>query len=135
MGKGGVSTSLLNTLLKWLTGSYIFALNNFAYCSLGKDIKVCILYLHDISINRLTQPLPHNEIFRKLCGEQYSASVALVLTMCENVSPAVCKERTEYLTKEWKNRMGEGALVYCHNGTKKSAWNVVAGLGVHLGSS
>ena len=104
---------------------------NFAYCSLGKRMKVArILYLHDISINRLTEPLPHYEIFRKLCGKQYSASVALVLTMCENVAPETCQERTRYLTDHWKKMMGEKAVVYSHNGTKKSAWDVVAGLDV-----
>jgi len=99
--------------------------------ALGKRIKVTrILYLHDISLKRLTQPLPHYEIFRKLCGKEYSASVALVLTMCENVAPARCQERTKFYTDYWKKMMGERAVVYSHNGTKKSAWDVVAGLGV-----
>ena len=107
------------------------ALNNFAYCSLGKRIKISrILYFHDISINRLTEPLPHYEIFRKLCGNQYSASVALVLTMCEKVAPAKCQERTKYFTNHWKKMMGDRTRIYCHNGTKESAWDVVAGLGV-----
>jgi len=99
--------------------------------ALGKHFKVTrILYLHDISINRLTQPLPHYEIFRKLCGKEYSASVALVLTMCENVAPATCQERTKFYKDHWKKMMGDRAVVYSHNGTKKSAWDVVAGLGV-----
>jgi hypothetical protein len=92
-----------------------------------------ILYLHDISINRSTEPLPHYEIyeiFRKLCGTEYSANVALVLTMCEKVAPATCQERTKYYKDHWKKMMGEKAVVYSHNGTKKSAWDVVAGLGV-----
>ena len=89
-----------------------------------------ILYLHDISINRLTQPLPHYKIFRKLCGKEYSASVALVLTMCENLDPATCQERTKFYKDYWKRMMGERAVVYTHYGTKKSAWDVVGGLGV-----
>ena len=130
MGKGVVSTFVLNTLLKWLTWSYIFALN-FVYCSLGKHIKVThVLYLHDISVNRSTEPTPTYEIFRKLCGKDYLRSVALVLTMCETIPPETCQARTEYLTNHWKKMMGEKALVCCHHGTKKSAWDVVAGLGV-----
>ena len=103
----------------------------FALCSLGKRIKVSrILYLKDISINRLTDPLPHYEIFRKICGKEYSASVALVLTMCENVAPEICQERTKFYKDHWKKLMGVKAAVYTHYGTKKSAWDVVAGLGV-----
>jgi len=100
--------------------------------SLGKRIKVVrILYLHDISINRLTEPLPTYEIFKKLCGNQYSASVALVLTMCENVtSEETCQKRMKFYKDHWKILMGEKAIVCSHNGTKESAWEVVASLGV-----
>ena len=81
-------------------------------------------------MNRLTKPLSHYEIFKKLCGDQYSTSVALLLTMCEKVAPATCQERTKYLTNHWKKSMGERAAVYSHYGTKKSAWDVVKSLGV-----
>ena len=53
-----------------------------------------------------------------------------MLTMCETIAPEICQERTKYFKKYWKNFMGEKALVCCHNGTKKSAWDVVAALGV-----
>ena len=103
----------------------------FANYSLGKRVKVSrILFLHDISINRVVEPLPTYEIFKKLCGKKYSASVALVLTMCETIAPETCQARTEYFTNYWKKMMGEKALVCCHNGTKKSAWDVVAALDV-----
>ena len=127
MGKRDVSTFFLNTVSKWL----IFVFNNFVYRSLGRRIKVSrILYLHDISTSRLTDPPPHYEMFRKLCGKEYSSSVALVLTKCETIAPATCEARTGYFTNYWKRIMGERAAVYSHNGTKKSAWDVVAGLGV-----
>ena len=69
-------------------------------------------------------------MFRKLCEKQYSARVALVLTKCETIAPATCQARTEYLTDNWKKMMGYSSVVYSHNGTKKSAMDVVAGLGV-----
>jgi len=108
------------------------SINEWVKKSLGEGIKVTrILYLHDISRNRYTELFPHYEIFRKLCGNQYSASVALVLTMCENVvDPKICKERTDFLTGRWKSLMGKKAVVYSHYGTKESAWVVVGGLGV-----
>ena len=53
-----------------------------------------------------------------------------MLTMCEKVSAEKCQDRTEYLTNHWKKMMGDSAVVYSHNGTKRSAWDVVAGLGV-----
>jgi hypothetical protein len=82
-------------------------------------------------MNRLTEPLPHYDIFRELCGNQYSASVALVLTMCENVLvPATRQQRTEYYKDYWKKLMGEKAVVCSHIGTKESAWEVVTSLGV-----
>jgi hypothetical protein len=98
--------------------------------SFGKKIKVTgILFLHNISQNRLTEPLPHYEIFKKLCGNQYPESVVLVSTMCEKVEPATCKDRREYLTAHWEKMMGKGAAVYSHYGTKESAWKVVSALG------
>ena len=81
-------------------------------------------------MNRLTEPLPHYEIFRKLCGKEYSASVALVLTMSETVALETCQERTKFYKDYWKKMMGEKAVVCSHDGTKKSAWDVVADLGV-----
>ena len=56
--------------------------------------------------------------------------MALVLTMCETIAPETCQKRTKDLTDYWKKLMGEKALVCCHNGTKKSAWDVVRALGV-----
>ena len=81
-------------------------------------------------MNRLTEPLPTYEIFKKLCGKEYSGSVALVLTMCENVAPGTRQERTKFYKDYWKKMLGEKAVVYSHDGTKESAWGVVAGLGV-----
>ena len=53
-----------------------------------------------------------------------------MLTMCEKVAPETRQARTKDLTNHWKKMMGEGAVVYSHYGTKKSAWDVVASLGV-----
>ena len=53
-----------------------------------------------------------------------------MLTKCETIAPATCQARTEYLTDNWKKMMGYSSVVYSHNGTKKSAMDVVAGLGV-----
>jgi len=97
----------------------------------GKNIKVTgILYLHRMTDNRLTEPLPHYEIFRKLCGDQFKGSVVLVLTMCEQVNDATFQDRMKYLTTHWKGVMSGKAAVCSHHGTKKSAWDVVAALGV-----
>jgi hypothetical protein len=98
--------------------------------SFGNHIKVIgILYLHDIT-DPLSQPSPHYEIFRKICGYQYLSSVVLVLTMCEHLNPASCQERRKDLINHWKMKMGEKATVYSHYGSKKSAWDVVTALGV-----
>jgi hypothetical protein len=75
-------------------------------------------------------PLPHYEMFRKLCGKHYQASVVLVLTMWENVNPTVGQNRKDELTNHWKKMIGGKATVCCHNGTKESAWEVVKALGV-----
>ena len=121
-----------------MLSSYILATHNcppttFANCSFGKHIKVTgILYLHNLSDNRLTEPLPHYEIFKKLCGIQYPANVVLVLTMCEKVKDEMSKEREEFLKNHWRKRMGKKGVVFCHHGTKKSAWDAVTALGVKL---
>lgn len=123
MGKGGVSTLKFHDQHN--------SIPTTSPTRFGKRIKVTgILYLHSITHNRLTEPLPHYEIFRKLCGNQYSGSVALVLTMCEKVNAEKCQMRGDELTKHWKRMMGKEAAVYSHNGTKKSAWEGVAALGV-----
>lgn len=128
MDKGCVSTFVI-VLSKWC--SHHNSVPTTLPTRFGKRIKVTgILYLHNITINRLTEPLPHYEIFRKLCGNQYPASVVLVLTMCEEVNAETCQMRRDYLTKHWKKMMGEKAAVYSHSGTKKSAWEGVATLGV-----
>ena len=80
--------------------------------------------------NRLTEPLPHYEIFRKLCGDQFKGSVVLVLTLCEEVNRVTFQDRREHLTTHWKGVMSENAVVCSHYGTKQSAWDVVAALGV-----
>ena len=110
-------------LSKWLT--------YWPHPSFGKHIKVTgILYLYDITNNRLTEPLPRYELFTRLCGNEYPARVVLVLTMCEKVHSTTYQIRREYLTNHWKKMMGEKAAVYSHYGTKKSAWDVVTALGV-----
>jgi hypothetical protein len=53
-----------------------------------------------------------------------------VLTMSETVAPEICQERTKFYKDRWRRLMGVRAAVYPHTGTKKSAWDVVAGLGV-----
>ena len=120
VAKGDVSAFILIMLSTWLT--------YWPHPSFGKHIKVTgILYLHNITNNRLTEPLPQYGIFRKLCGNEYPAKVVLVLTMCENSNPVTWKV---YLTNHWKRKMGERAAVYSYYGTKKSAWDVVTALGV-----
>ena len=121
MDKGGVSVFVLIT---------IFVENEIS----GANRKhTGILYLHSMTDNRLTEPLLHYEIFKKLCGSgslPVAASVLFVLTMCEKVNPETCQNRREYLTNHWKEMMGEKARVCSHYGTKQSAWDVVAALGV-----
>ena len=80
--------------------------------------------------NRLTEPLLAYQIFRKLCGKQHPETSVLVLTMCEKVNRVKLQNRREYLTAHWKETMGEHAVVCSHYGTVKSAWDVVAALGV-----
>ena len=53
-----------------------------------------------------------------------------MLTMCENVAPEICQERTKFYKDGWKELTGLRTAVYTHYGTKKSAWDVVTGLGV-----
>ena len=81
-------------------------------------------------MDHLAEPFPHNALFKKLCGKEYSACVALVLTNCKDIDSETCQKRTKDLTDQWKKLLDEKALVYSHDGTKKSAWDVVAGLGV-----
>jgi hypothetical protein len=68
------------------------------------------------------------ETFRKFCGNECPARVALVLTMCEKGNSTTYQIRKEYLTNYWKEMVGENAAVYSHYGTKKSAWDVVTAL-------
>jgi hypothetical protein len=120
--KGGVSVFVL---------IIIFVENEISGAN-RKHIKVTgILYLHNMTDNRLTEPLLPYEVFRKLCGsDSLAASVLFVLTMCEKVTPETCQNRREYLTNHWKKMMGEKAAVYSHYGTKQSAWDAVTALGV-----
>lgn len=93
--------------------------------SFGKNINVTgILYLYNITQNRMTQP-PH-ELFQKLCGDGFHARVLLVTTMWEKLKNRDDGVRREKGLKEhWNEMMIKGSAVVRHWGTKKSAWDVV----------
>ncbi|KAF8811034.1 hypothetical protein BYT27DRAFT_7185143 [Phlegmacium glaucopus] len=91
----------------------------------GKKIKVTgVLYLHDITQNRMTQP-PH-QLFQKLCGDGFHARVLLVTTMWEKLKNLNDGERRrKTLEGHWREIIDRGSAVVRHHGTKESAWNVV----------
>lgn len=80
-----------------------------------------ILYLYKIDQNRMTDPpRPHFEMFKKLCGDDYTGRVLLVATMWEKVKKQEVREaRKATLTNHW------GEMVVEHYGTKESAWSIV----------
>jgi len=65
-------------------------------------------------------PRPHFEMFKKLCGDDYTGRVLLVATMWEMVKKQeVRKNRKAELMGHW------GGTVLEHDGTKESAWTIV----------
>ena len=103
----------------------------FLTSSFGRNIKITgILYLHNISENRMTQPpLPHHEMFRRLCGEGFYARVLLVTTMWEKLLNQDDGERRKAILRiHWGEMINKGSAVVCHDGTKESAWSVVNAL-------
>jgi len=110
-------------------------IQEWARKTFGRKIKITgILYLHKISDNRMTQPpLPHYQMFRKLCGEGFHARVLLVTTMWEKLSNRDDGERRRKILREhWGEMIDKGSAVVCHDGEKQSAWGVIKAL---LGSS
>lgn len=96
--------------------------------SFGKNIKITgILYLYKITENRMTQPpLPHYQMFRRLCGEAFHARVLLVTTMWEKLSNQEDGERRDAILRQhWGEMINKGSAVVCHDGKKESAWGVV----------
>jgi hypothetical protein len=100
----------------------------FLTSSFGRNIKITgILYLHRINDNRMTQPpLPHYQMFRRLCGEGFHARVLLVTTMWEKLwNQDDGERRVVVLRRHWSEMIDKGSAVVCHDGTKQSAWSVV----------
>ena len=88
----------------------------------GERVRVDgILYLYKIDQNRMTgPPRPYFEMFKKLCGDDYTGRVLLVATMWEIVKRKEVREaRKASLTDHW------GEMVMEHHGTKESAWKIV----------
>ena len=94
---------------------YLFEKKN----SFGKKINITgILYLY--RIDRMMQPpLPHYQMFRGLCGEEFHARVLLVTTMWEG------ERRQAILKRHWSEMIAKGSAVVCHDGKWESAWEVV----------
>jgi hypothetical protein len=82
----------------------------------------------------MTQPpLPHYEMFRRLCGEGFHTRVLLVTTMWEKLSNQDDGERRmEILKTHWSEMINNGSAVVSHDGQKQSVWGVVMTL---LGSN
>ncbi|KIM49797.1 hypothetical protein M413DRAFT_438927, partial [Hebeloma cylindrosporum] len=80
-----------------------------------------ILYLYNIHQRRMTNPpRPHFEMFKKLCGDDYTGHVLLVATMWETVkAEELRKKRKAELMKHW------GDMVVEHHGTQESARSIV----------
>ena len=88
-----------------------------------------ILYLYKINENRMTQPpLPHYQMFRRLCGEEFHTRVLLVTTMWELVNRGDGERRNVNLRRHWREMINKGSEVVCYGGGKQSAWDVVQAL-------
>ena len=99
--------------------------------SCGKKRKIGgILYLYKINENRMTQPpLPHYQMFQRLCGKGFHTRVLLVTTMWEKLlNQADGERRKEILKRHWSEMIAKGSAVVCHYGDKESAWGVIKAL-------
>jgi len=87
-------------------------IRDWARKTFGRNIKITgILYLHKINENRMTQPpLPHYQMFRRLCGEGFHARVLLVTTMWEKLSNRDDGERRKViLRRHWSEMINNGS--------------------------
>ena len=89
-----------------------------------------ILYLHKINENRMTQPpIPHYQMFGRLCGEGFHTRVLLVTTMWEKLSNRDHGERRQAILRgHWSEMINKGSAIVSHDGEKQSAWDVVKAL-------
>jgi len=106
-------------------------IRNWLKQTCGKKRKIGgILYLYKINENRITEPpLPHYQMFQRLCGEGFHTRVLLVTTMWEKLlNQAVGERRKENLKRHWSEMIAKGSAVVCHCGDKESAWGVIKAL-------
>jgi hypothetical protein len=124
LGEKNVSTSTP----EWIYFKYSRASLSYSF---GRKIKITgILYLHKINENRMTQPpLPHYQMFGRLCGEGFHTRVLLVTTMWEKLSNRDDGERRNaILRNHWSEMIDKGSEIVSHDGEKESAWSVVKAL-------
>ena len=68
----------------------------------------------------ISRPPSHSQMFKELCGDDYTKQVLLVATMWEVVKEqGVREKRKSELTAHW------GEMFVEHCGTNESAWNIV----------
>ena len=95
-----------------------------AYHSQRNDIKIFILYFHDITTNRLTVPPPMH-LLTRLCGNNAARQFVLVTTHWDDVEPDRGKDREAELKFRFQTLLSVGATTAHFDKTTESAWKIV----------
>ncbi|KAI5993994.1 hypothetical protein EDD15DRAFT_2547969 [Pisolithus albus] len=117
---------VLGEIALWLTAMQV------AYCY-DKNIELNgILYFHPISDEIILETVSRNyNIFKELCGKDYSKNVIFVTTMWDNVSEEVGSEREQDLRSDfWREMINLGSTTHRFEGTTESAWKIINSLSV-----
>lgn len=94
------------------------------YNSHGNDIKIFILYLHDITTNRLTVPPPMH-LLTRLCGNNAARQFVLVTTHWDQVELDKGTAREAELKVSFRPLLIRGATTARFDKTTESAWKFI----------
>ena len=86
-----------------------------------------IIYLHDISQDRITEVARKNlSVFKKLCGDRAAKHVVLATTKWSNLANETINQReTELRETFWKGMSSKGSSMTQFEGTPESAQKIV----------
>ena len=87
-----------------------------------------IVYLHEISQDRITGTAPNNLVlFKKLCGDKAVKHVALATTKWSRLANADLGRQPETGLRDifWRNMLSNGSSMARFDGTRRSAQKIV----------
>ena len=115
-----------------MSRAHNFYVRNFFFISSCRSYRKTmmlggVIYLHDISQDRLSTTSQSFDNFRRLCGDAVPTNVVLGTTKWKRISPSDGIRREEELkrTLHWKEMIEKGTTVCPFRGSKKSAWDFI----------